>query len=59
MTIQDAIELFKKHQSATVRKNTIKSYADIEPSVVFRWKSLFMSIITVKLFSSENLRTPA
>jgi integrase/recombinase XerD len=26
MTIQDAIELFKKHQSATVRKNTIKSY---------------------------------
>lgn len=26
MTIQEAIELFKKHQSVTVRKNTIKSY---------------------------------
>ena len=26
MTIQEAIELFKKHQYATVRKSTIKSY---------------------------------
>ncbi len=26
MTIQDAIELFKKHQKSTVKKNTLKSY---------------------------------
>jgi site-specific recombinase XerD len=26
MTIQDAIEFFKKHQKSTVKKNTLKSY---------------------------------
>ncbi|MDA8105150.1 MAG: phage integrase N-terminal SAM-like domain-containing protein [Nitrospiraceae bacterium] len=29
MTIQEAIELFKKHQNVTVKKSTLKSYGKI------------------------------
>jgi len=49
MTIQEAIELFKRHQNATVRKSTIRSYAKF----LERFKERFVGREVVSLSADD------
>jgi len=54
MTIQDAIELFEKHQKSTVKKSTIKSYGKFLVKVQERFlgKRWYLSRRTKSVSSS-------